>query len=251
MIREVEPILHYWLQSAQRMRVRRIHVPGSRERLQINLENAVFYRLLGSGRPDGRLANGFVTFLHLYKDEARSLRKKGEQKILTEPEQKRLVGELLCYFPRALAFLKLGEYSACAQDLHHCMDLVQFAFKHSKSSSSAESCMAMMPTLHMTYYFALSAMSLQDAQSRRALYYLDRGVQRIAADYLRIPLRSAGSYSEEALRLSSFRHMLLHADHKRGRKREGRSVSGLVPRKSPHVPICQLLSQQRGPAEES
>lgn len=251
MIGEVEPILRYWLQSAHLMRVRRIQVEGSRERLQINLENAVFYRLLGSGRPDGLSAKGFVTYLHFYKAETRKLRLRGENMVLSEAEQMRLAGELLCYFPRALAFLKLGEYKACAEDLHHCLELARFTFRHGRGNGSADSFLAMMPMLHMTYYFALSAMSLQAEQSQRAIYYLDRGVQRIATDYLRIPQRSAGRYNEEALRLSSFRKMVLHAGGRRRAKRSRVSTRLRSPRKSPHVRICQLLSQQRRPAEES
>lgn len=247
MNREAEPTLYYWLQSAQSMRVRRIRVMEGRERLQINLENAVFFRLLRSGRPDGMSARGCMTYLHFYREEARKLRGQGKVKGLSAAEQRNLEEELLSYFPRALAFLKLGEYKACAQDLHHCMELARFTFRHGKGSAAAGSCMEMMPTLHMIYYLALCAMSLESGHRARALYYLDRGVQRIAADYLRISLRSAGSDSEEALRLRSFREIILQESRKRSARRRGMPAA-----KSPlHVPICQLLSQQRRPAVES
>ncbi|HOC24028.1 MAG TPA: hypothetical protein PKJ13_01890 [bacterium] len=243
MNREAEPILYYWLQSAQSMRVRRIRVVEGRERLQINLENAVFFRLLRSGRPDGMSARGCATYLHFYREEARKLRAQGESKGLSTAEQRNLEEELLSYFPRALAFLKLGEYKACAQDLHHCMELARFTFRHGKGGGAAESCMEMMPTLHMIYYLALCAMSLEAGHPTRALYYLDRGVQNISADYLCISQRSAGSDSEEALRLRSFREIILQESRRRLARRRGKSPL--------HVPICQLLSQQRRPAVES
>jgi hypothetical protein len=251
MNRDTEPILYYWLQSARSMRVRRIRRIEGRERLQINLENAVYYRLLWSGRPDGLSAKGFGTYLHLYKEEARSLRLKGEKKMLTSQDQRHLEEELLSYFPRALAFLKLGEYAACAQDLHHCMELVRFSFKYGKGNTAAESAVEMMPTLHMTYYFALCALSLEMSQSQRALYYLDRGVQCIAADYLHISHRSASGYSEEALRLYSFKEIILRESRRLSKQRRGTAMVENTRKRSPHVPICQLLSQQRRPEVES
>ncbi|HNW58363.1 MAG TPA: hypothetical protein PKI62_01650 [bacterium] len=250
MNQETEPILYYWLQSANSMRVRRIRRVEGRQRLQINLENAVYYRLLWSGRPDGMSAKGFGSYLLFHQEEARTLFKQGKRKQLCEQEQRHLEEELLSYFPRALAFLKLGEYQACAQDLHHCMELVRFSYRYGRGTAAAESTLEMMPTLHMTYYFALCAMSLQEAQIRRAVYYLDRGAQRIAADYLRIPLRSAGGPSEEALRLSSFKAILLRENVRRRRK-EGKNTTALPRKRSPHVPICMLLSQQRRPSIES
>lgn len=250
MNQETEPILYYWLQSANSMRVRRIRMVEGRQRLQINLENAVFYRLLWSGRPDGMSARGFSSYLQLYREEERVLRQRGAHKELSAQEQRHLEEELLSYFPRALAFLKLGEYQACAQDLHHCMELVRFSCRFGKGSLAAESALAMMPTLHMTYYFALCAMSLEAGQSRRARHYLDRGVQRIAADYLHISQRSAGGPSEEALRLSSFKAILLRDEVRRNR-RHGRTPATPPRKRSPHVPICLLLSQQRRPAIES
>ena len=251
MNREIEAVLYYWLQSVHSMRVRRIRLGEGRDRLQINLENTVFYRLLRKGRPDGFSAKGFGTYLHLYKNEVRSKRQQGEEKRLTAQEQRHLEEELLSYFPRALAFLKLGEYKSCARDLLHCIEVARFSSKYSKGNSSAEGCLEMMPTLHMTYYFALSAMSLGAAKSHRALYYLNCGVQRIAVDYLRIPMRSAGSYSEEALRLSSFKEVILKDGRTRSRRYTGASAAAVIPQKSPHEPICRILSQQRRPAAES
>lgn len=250
MNQETEPILYYWLQSANSMRVRRICKVEGRQRLQINLENAVFYRLLWSGRPDGMSARGFGSYLLLYREEVRALHRRGESKALTTQEQRHLEEELLSYFPRALAFLKLGEYKACAQDLHHCMELVRFSYRFSRGCTAAENALEMMPTLHMTYYFALCAMSLEAAQTQRAIYYLDRGVQSIAADYLRISQRSAGGPSEEALRLSSFKAIVLREEARRSQRR-GRPSSAFSRKRSPHVPICMLLSQQRRPAVES
>ncbi len=242
MICEIEPIIKYWLQITSQMHVEQLEIAGVRARLQISLDDVIFYRLAMEGRPDDLVVRGHYSSRQHAASEPQNAEGAGCGTTTEELDFKRLIQEVLCYFPRALAYLKMGDFRACAFDVHHCLSIVKLA-----STSTSASCLRfrqMAPILHMLYYLSLAALSLECGHKRRAINYLNRGIYRIRMDHVRLGENVQFSGYKEILRIKLFKRMVIDSFARRpgNKKRTAMPPMEVARGTHPQDHICHLLS---------
>jgi len=240
MICEIEPIIKYWLQITSQMHVEQLEITGVRARLQISLDDVIFYRLAMEGRPDDLLARGHFASQQYAASKQQKAEGAGTGTATEECDFKRLIQEVLCYFPRALAYLRIGDFRACAFDVHHCLCIVKIA-------STSASCLRfrqMAPILHMLYYLSLAALSLECGHKRRAISYLNRGIARIKMDHEQLGENVQFSGYKEILRIKLFKRMVIDsfARGTRCKKRTLMPSMEVTWGTHPQNHICHLLS---------
>ncbi len=244
MVTDTEPIIKYWLQIAGQIQVELVEMKGMCTRLQINLDEVIFYRLSLEGRPDDLLMRGYDSWLNLCKRvDGAGTENRDKDFAAAERSMKRLMQEILLYFPRVLAYLKMGEFKSSAYDVHHCLAIIRYVLQRPASASTLKF-LQLAPIMHMLYYLALSAMSLERGHYRRALAYLRRGMQRIEADHIRLGENARFPGYGELVRMRVFKRLIIAAFRRRksGARPHDLSAPADAWKTQPQVQICHLLS---------
>lgn len=201
---DIDPILRYWLQIADKMHVRRIKVHQKRVQIQIDIDNVIFCYLSASGHPNGFRPYHYKSFLSYFQA------KWGKQSyLLSSDDQMKLKQEVISYFSRGLAYFKLAEYHAAAMDARHGIEAIRFTTSHCSSEQSAWLFEKLLPKFYFLYYLALTCMSLEQGKMQSALRYLTKGEDIIRACYEKTIRRGEKIMAGEVRRLLAFKGKIM------------------------------------------
>ncbi len=175
---DIATVISFWIDAAEHLQVRRVHQGELGEKLQISVYNAILH-LNTVGRPDGRCQIGCKTCSWHLTELMTTTDRDEWPRLFSEETVQQLKQELIYYVIRNLAFFKIKESHAAAQDAMHNLHLIDFCDQYCQESTISNAFLRHRPVMYLLYYRSLAMISLHDHGVEEAVRYLHTGCKQI------------------------------------------------------------------------
>lgn len=157
-------MLNAWMDIYNAMRVTVVRITPEKSVLQITLHNGILFFEL-EGRPDGLKPQQAVSYFELYNTQWRQSQQRHLPFVLPEGACANMFQELLLYYARCMALLKLSDQQQPAQkDAVHILRIVHF-LKHNSHADLLADVKTFEAFFNQLYAYAFSG-SDPDAEQK-------------------------------------------------------------------------------------